>query len=257
MPELGDVEGFRRLIARFEGATIERIDVRDRGILRNRSSEQFVDALVGRKIGRAARTGKWLRVPIGDVTVLLHFGMTGALVTDGAGLHRHDRVVFTTDAGAFRFRDLRKLRGIYVANTAAEVDQIVGPLGADALTISADHLRDRLQPGRSSIKAALIDQSRVAGIGNFLSDEIVWRAGIDPRTRTASMTDEQWARLHGSLRAVVRAVARAGHTPRTRQWLTGARQREPAMCPTCGSALDHGVVAGRSSMWCPVCQGTD
>jgi formamidopyrimidine-DNA glycosylase len=257
MPELGDVEGFRRLIRRFEGATIEQIDVRDAGILRNRSSAEFVDALVGRQIGRAVRTGKWLRVPVGGLTVLFHFAMTGSLVADEAEVHRHDRVIFATDAGEFRFRDLRKLRGIYVAATADEVNEIVGPLGVDALGISAADLRNRLQPGRSTIKAALIDQTRIAGIGNFLSDEILWRAGVDPRTPTATLTDAQWARLHRSLRTVVRAVARAGHTPRTSRWLTGARWKEPALCPTCGSTLEHGVVATRSSVWCPVCQRTD
>ncbi len=257
MPELGDVEGFRRLIGRLRGATIREINVRDAGVLRNRTPDEFVHALVGKRVGRALRTGKWLKVQVDDVTVLFHFGMTGSLsIADGTALHRHDRVVFATDAGELRFRDLRKLRGIYLATTAAEVEQIVGVLGADALGISAESLRDRLQPGRSSIKAALFDQTRVAGIGNFLSDEILWRAGIDPRTPAASLTNVQWARLHDSLQTVVRAVARAGHTPRGPQWLTGARWREPATCPTCGGALERGVVAARSSVWCPVCQRT-
>ncbi len=257
MPELGDVEGWRRLLGRLERSTIEAIDVLDDGVIRNRSAAEFVDALLGEQIGAPARIGKWLQVPVGDVIVLFHFGMTGALsIGDATPAHRYDRVVFTTDAGSFSYRDLRKLRGIYVASTAAEVDAIVGPLGVDALIATAADLHDSVGAGRSSIKAALMDQSRIAGIGNFLSDEILWRAGIDPRTPTSLLTGGQWIGLHRSLRTVLRAAARAGHTPRGPRWLTGARWRDPATCPECGSALRRGVVAARTSVWCPACQHT-
>ena len=104
--------------------------------------------------------------------------------------------------------------------------------GRWASTRSGSQRRSCTMPGagRSSIKGALIDQTRIAGIGNFLSDEILWRAGIDPRTPTSGLTGEQWARLHRSLQKVVRAAARAGHTPRGPRWLTGARwgTRRPA-----------------------------
>jgi formamidopyrimidine-DNA glycosylase len=254
MPELGDVEGCTRLIGRLEGFAIEAIDVLDSGVLRNRSEAEFVGVLLGQVIGAPHRTGKWLQVPVGDVVVLFHFGMTGALAIGDGPPHRYDRVVFAAGGSHLRYRDLRKLRGIYVASTGAELDAIVGPLGVDALRISATDLRDRLGSGRSSIKAALIDQTRIAGIGNFLSDEILWRAGIDPRTSTSRLTDDQWAALHRSLRTVVQAAARAGHTPRGPRWLTGARLREPATCPDCGSDLERGVVAARTSVWCGVCQ---
>ena len=255
MPELGDVEGFRRLVGRLDGATIEAIEVHDEGVLRNRSAGEFVNVLLGQQIGAPYRTGKWLQVPVGDVIVLFHFGMTGSLsMGDANEAQRYDRVVFSTDAGQLRYRDLRKLRGIYVATTAAEVDAIIGPLGVDALGISAEQLHHCLRPGRTSIKAALIDQTRIAGIGNFLSDEILWRAGINPKTSTSVLTGEQWTRLHRSLRRVVQGAARAGHTPRGPRWLTGARWRDPATCPACGFELERGVVGARSSVWCPVCQ---
>lgn len=255
MPELGDVEGFRRLVVQFDGSLIERIDVIDAGVIRNTSAQSFIRSLCGQRIGPAARIGKWLTVAIDDLFVVFHFGMTGSLRRDNGGeLSADDRVVFFTDIGEFRYRDLRKLRGIYLAADTDEVDRIVGDIGADALGISATELRRRLLSRRGPIKAALIDQTRVAGIGNLVGDEILWRAGIHPHTPTQDLDDDQWLQLHRALATVVRVTARAGHTPRGPRWLTGARWAQPAACPTCGSVLRRTAVAGRTAVWCPGCQ---
>jgi formamidopyrimidine-DNA glycosylase len=254
MPELGDVERFRRVAAAFDGATIVRIDVLDAGVIRNTSAERFVACLRGKRIGPATRRGKWLILAVDDRSVLFHFGMTGALVRgNGDELRADDRVVFDTDVGEFRYRDLRKLRGIHLAADTDEMIQILGDI--DASGISAADLRRRLHSQRGSIKAGLIDQTRVAGIGNFVSDEILWRAHIHPSTRTHTLNDDEWVRLHRALTAVVRATSRAGHTPRGPRWLTGARWAQHARCPACASELQRSVVAGRSSVWCPTCQG--
>jgi len=254
MPELGDVERFRRLVTAFEGAVVERIDVVDAGVIRNIGAERFVVCLSGKRMGSATRVGKWLTVAVDGLFVVFHFGMTGSLERGAGDLHADDRVVFVTDRGEFRYRDLRKLRGIYLAADTGEVDRILGDVGVDALGISAMELRDRLQSRRGSIKAALIDQTRIAGIGNFGSDEILWRAGIHPQTLTHTLDPDQWARLHRALSTVVRATARAGHTPRGPRWLTGARWPRPPHCPSCSSVLQRSAVARRTSVWCPICQ---
>lgn len=255
MPELGDVEGFRRVVVAFEGATIARVEILDTGVVRNVSAERFATCLRGKRIGRAKRIGKWLIVVIGDQTVVFHFGMTGSLERgDGEDLRADDRVVFVTEIGEFRYRDLRKLRGIHLAADTDEVDKIIGDIGPDARSVSAAELRRGLGTRRGSIKAGLIDQTRLAGIGNFGSDEILWRAGVHPNTPIRTLRDDEWARLHGALAGVVRATVRAGHTPRGPRWLTGARGAQPARCPTCSTVLERSVVAGRSSLWCPMCQ---
>lgn len=256
MPELGDVEGFRRVASRFHGAVIERVDVLDAGSLRDVDPQHFTEAVCGGRIGPATRVGKWLLLPVAPVTVLFHFGMTGSLVAlnDMERLEFHDRVVFVTDGGRLAFRDPRKLRGVYVADGDAQVREVMGVIGPDALDVSPQVLRDRLSPVRSSIKASLIDQKRIAGIGNFGADEILWRAHIRPHIAPSSLPDRQWQQLHRSLREVLSATARAGHTPRGPRWLTGARFREDFRCPICDASLERGTVAARSTVWCPICQ---
>lgn len=254
-PELGDVERFRRVVDGFHGATGLRIDVLDAGVIRGVDAGAFVRALRGEPIGTSKRVGKWLIVTVGDQFVVFHFGMTGSLErSDGREPPTDVRVVFVTDRGELRYRDRRKLRGMYLAVDEASVDRLLGDIGADALGISAPDLRRRLGTHRGSVKAALLDQSRVAGIGNFGGDEILWRAGINPARAVSDLLDAEWIRLHRAASQVLRATARAGRTPRGPRWLTGARWADPARCPVCTSELRQTTVAGRSSVWCPTCQ---
>jgi formamidopyrimidine-DNA glycosylase len=257
MPELGDVEGFRRIVERLEGSRIERVEVLDAGVLRNSTAQHFGSALRARRIEDALRTGKWLIVSTDGPAVVFHFGMTGSLYMvddEKSARHPHDRVVFTTPKGELRYRDLRKLQGIFLAADARHTATIIGPIGPDALDISSNDFRARLGSRRSAIKSALMDQTRVAGLGNMLSDEILWRSGIHPATATGSLSDSDWDTLYRAARSTLRSVARAGHTPRGPQWLSGARWDEPALCPVCGSELRRTTIAGRTSVWCPACQ---
>ena len=106
-------------------------------------------------------------MPVDDRFLVFHFGMTGSLDHSHDGqLQNDDRVVFATDMGEFRYRDLRKLRGIYLAADRVEVDELIGDIGADAVGISAAELRSRPDSRRGPIKAGLINQTRIAGIGN-------------------------------------------------------------------------------------------
>jgi formamidopyrimidine-DNA glycosylase len=262
MPELGDVEGFRRTVERLEGTRVDGVEVLDPGVLRNISAVNFRAALRGRRIDHATRIGKWLIVTTDGPTVVFHFGMTGSLYFAGhdeaSERHPHDRVVFTTPKGELRYRDLRKLQGIFLAaddeKIGQVVERIIGRIGPDALGISSAEFRTRLESKRSPIKSALMDQTRVAGLGNMLSDEILWRSGIHPATPTRSISNRDWNRLHRVAQSTLRSAARAGHTPRGPRWLSRARWDEPGLCPGCGSELARSKVAGRTSVWCPVCQ---
>jgi formamidopyrimidine-DNA glycosylase len=257
VPELGDVEGYRRLVEQLRGACIQRVELIDPAVARSAGGAGPLRVLEGQTIRWAKRVGKLLVICTDGPAVVVHLGMTGALhLRFDADRDRFDRVALVTDRGDLCLRDPRRLGGIWLAEDTRAIDDIVGPLGPDALGVTAEQFRVRLDRGRGPIKSALLDQSRIAGIGNFLSDEILWRARLHPATAVDSLTDESWRTLHRSSSSVLHAVARAGHTPRGPNWLTGARWRDPRICPRCASPLDTARIGGRTSVWCPRCQGS-
>jgi formamidopyrimidine-DNA glycosylase len=258
VPELPDVEGFRRVMVEHAvGQRIERVDVLDAGVLRRIAARRFAEQLRGRQFDNPSRHGKWLIVPVCAGPVLLtHFGMTGSLlwIPDGTERHRHDRVVFVLSDGELRYRDVRKLQGLRLAADHPEVEQILADIGPDALTISRTQLSELLEGRRRRAKAALADQSLLAGLGNLLADEVLWQARISPDRTCAELSDDDVAELHARMRAVLRTSVRAGQVPPKNSWLTGHRNDEPGSCPRCGTDLAHGRIGGRGTAWCPRCQ---
>lgn len=258
MPELPDVEGFRRVLAEHAvGRRIERVDVLDDQVLRGITAWRLAEQLCGRQFGEPSHLGKWLIVPVRAGPVLLaHFGMTGSLLwtPGGAQRHRHDRVIFVLPEGELCYRDMRKLQGLRLARDDGEVQQVLAEIGPDALAVSRAQLRDLLGRRRSRVKAALVDQSVLAGLGNLLSDEILWQARINPRRACMQLSDDDLAQLHAKMRAVLRTSVRDGRVPPRTSWLTGHRDDKPRSCPRCGSVLAHGRTAGRTTTWCPHCQ---
>ena len=264
MPELPDVEGFRKVLdSCARDRPIRRVEVYDAGVLHGVTGDRLRRELEGRRFTEPARHGKWLLAPTdgdGDgtagPTLLLHFGMTGRLVCCASGdeRHAHDRVAFTLDAGRqLRFRDQRKLKGLWLAD-ASEVARTLDAQGPDAAAVSRGEFDELLHGRRGILKSALTDQSLLAGIGNLLADEILWRARLHPSRRAGGLTDAERARLYRDMRSVLRASVRAGCVPSRRSWLTGHRDEAAGTCPRCGTPLRHGRTAGRSTVWCPHCQ---
>ncbi|NSC22837.1 Fpg/Nei family DNA glycosylase [Streptomyces albus subsp. chlorinus] len=258
MPELPDVEGFRRVLADCaRGRTVRRVEVRDAGVLHGVGARQLSDALEGRRFTEPERHGKWLLAHTGGPTVLLHFGMTGRLVCarpdDEA--HPHDRVLLTLDGGRqLRYRDQRKLKGLWLADDP-EAARLLDAQGPDALTVPRDGFDAALAGRRGRLKAALTDQSLLAGLGNLLADEILWQARLHPERPTGSLSDGERAALYRTMRQVLRTSVSAGHVPPRDTWLTGHRDAPGrAPCPRCGTRLRAGRVAGRTTVWCPHCQ---
>lgn len=220
MPELPDVEGFRR------------IAVRPPGVQHRRK----------------------------DPSVIFHFGMTGELIwagdTGGADepSHRHDRIVVTTEHGELRYRDMRKLQGVRLAEDDSAVNKIVGETGPDATDITAADLSIRLRETNRQVKSALMDQTVVAGLGNLLVDEILWRTRIHPRTPARDLSDADVRRFHRRMRTVLRNSTAAGRVPTTSGWLTGRRDEDGGRCPRCGTKLSHTRMNSRRTVWCPKCQ---
>lgn len=252
MPELPDVEGFRRVLAERGRRRIDEVVVRDAQVLRGVSADRLRSALIGRRFGEPRRLGKWLLAPVagGSETLVLHFGMTGSLVFGTGEPHRHDRVLFRFRDGDLRFRDMRKLQGLRLAPDGAALDEILADTGPDAHSVSKARFRELL-PARRQIKAALTDQSVVSGLGNLLADEILWRAKVNPRTPVASADLDA---VHARMRTTVKAAIAAERVPPRPSWLTGRRDEPSGSCPRCGTRLSHGRVGGRGTVWCPYCQ---
>jgi formamidopyrimidine-DNA glycosylase len=259
VPELPDVEGFRRYLARHaEGQRIVAVHVPDRQIVRNRSPQALGRALRNARFAAPTRHGKWLIAPVDDgpTEILLHFGMTGLLAwsDDGGARHRHDRLIFVCERGELRYNNMRRFGGVWLARDAGERDRITGPLGPDAAKITREEFERLIAARRGGAKAALMDQRLLAGVGNLLSDEILWRSRIDPHTPIAGLGPARRRRLYDAVHAAVTESIRYGRVPHGRRWLTRVRDERGARCPRCGAPLKRATVAGRTASWCPRCQ---
>ncbi|HUP85660.1 MAG TPA: DNA-formamidopyrimidine glycosylase family protein [Acidimicrobiales bacterium] len=258
MPELPEVEAYRRLAdERALGRTIVAVGAPDAWYLKGGlDADALAIALVGHRFEAARRIGKLLLLDVdGDGPVLgLRFGMTGRLLVDDndvvgellytskADRPEWDRfLVRFDDGGVLRMQDPRRLGGVLL-------DPPEGRLGADATTVTPAVLRAALGASTAPLKARLLNQAHLAGVGNLIADEALWRAGLDPRRPARSLTDAEHRRLHKHLRAsVVDLMARGGsHTGDLRT------HRAPGgRCPKDGTALQRDTVGGRTTWWCP------
>ncbi|KBZ63923.1 formamidopyrimidine-DNA glycosylase [Mycobacterium [tuberculosis] TKK-01-0051] len=257
MPELPDVEGFRRELAKdLPRRRIEDVDVRDPGILRNASATALARRLTGRRFGAPRRHGKWLILPTDGPTLLIHSGMTGHpyYAKPGAQPEKYERLVVSLDHGELRYADLRKLRGVWLVDGEDEVADVLGPQGPDALGLGLREFRGVVAGRRGRLKPTLMDQSVIAGLGNLLVDEICWRAKIRPNFLVTELDDDAVKELHRAMTQVLHTAVRHGRVPGLSRWLTGARDDPDPHCPRCGTALRHGRIGGRMSFWCPACQ---
>lgn len=260
MPELPDVEGFRRELAKtLPRRRIRHVDVRDPGILRNASATALARRLVGHRFEAPRRHGKWLILPTDGPTLLIHSGMTGHPYYANADTEpeRYERLVVSLDQGELRYADLRKLRGVWLAADDSELADVLGEQGPDALGMGLREFRDVVagrRTGARQLKPTLMDQSVIAGLGNLLVDEICWRARIRPTLPVAELSDDAVKDLHRAMTQVLHTAVRHGRVPGLPRWLTGARDDPDPLCPRCGTRLCHGRIGGRMSFWCPGCQ---
>ncbi len=256
MPEMLEVEEYRRLAARTLDRTIVAVHAPDTWFLKGGLTPQAVtDALLGRSFTTDRRIGKLLLLDVADGPTLgLRFGMTGRLLVDGHAAI--DRLEYSSDrndpkwdrfgidfddGGAMRLRDPRRLG-------AVELDPDEERLGVDAAAIGAAQLRDLLAGSDAPLKARLLDQARIAGIGNLLADEMLWRAGLDPARSAASLGPAEARRLHRHLRATLDELgARGGsHMGDLQEMRTRA-----GVCPRDGTPLARRTVGGRTTYSCP------
>jgi formamidopyrimidine-DNA glycosylase len=287
MPELPEVETVRRGLAPvLEGARLSRVEAR-RPDLRFPLPEGFVQRLTGARIERLDRRAKYLLAPLdrGD-TLVMHLGMTGRFEITGRGESavrpgdfalaqppdpRHAHVVFETDAGVtITFYDPRRFgyMDLIATDRLAEHPWFKG-LGPEPLGdgFDAAHLQRAFAGRRQSVKATLLDQRVVAGLGNIYVCEALFRAGIDPRREAGSLTRRRLGTLVKDIRAVLcEAIEAGGSTLRDYASADGAlgyfqhrfsvygREGETCQRGACRGQVERIVQGGRSTFFCPRCQ---
>ena len=255
MPEILEIEVYRVLAERVVGRTVRQVQAPDAWFVKGGATPAAVaDALVGRRVTAARRRGKLLLLDSGGPTLGLRFGMTGRLLVDGDaaierlewGGRRHEpawhrfSLVFR-GGGRLVVDDPRRLGGVELAPD----EEALGP---DAFGLGVADLRVALAGGRGPLKARLLDQARVAGLGNLLVDEICWRAGLDPRRPAGSVNADEVRRLAGTVRSVLSRLGRRGgsHTGDLFPARAGG-----GPCPLDGTPLRKATVGGRTTWFCP------
>lgn len=255
MPELPDVEAQRRFAhAHAVGRTVTSVACPDPQILRTTTPQGLGRALSHATILSVERRGKWLWLMTDAVSdVLVHFGMTGAFhwhPSTGAAC-ANDLVQLALGGEVFAYNASRKLGGVWLVRGARESREITGELGVDGLEADEDVFRSAFAGSRAGLKAALMDQSRVAGIGNLIADELCWHVRLHPATPCEDLAEGRWADLAEALARILAVGVEVGQVPAGDGWLTGAREAEDPRCPRCGASLASGTIAGRSTRWCP------
>ena len=272
MPELPEVESARAVIERSGlDRRIADVDDRDSYECRPHQPGELREALIGRRLTVAHRRGKLMwcetsgagrsRTP--GPTLAIHLGMAGRILTstgahtdeggDYAGQRGRpqnssaarkrewDRFTITfADGGTLRLFDKRRLGRVYL-------NPDVDALGPDAGEISAADFRARVGRGTMPIKARLLDQSTLAGVGNLLADEVLWQAGIAPTQEAGRLTADDLTRLRRDLRAAIRHAIRLGGVHHGEIIPHRARGEH---CPRCGAEMVRGTVGGRTTWWC-------
>lgn len=274
MPELPEVEATRRLLAPVvEGAVIERVEVRrDRMARRNQRPGDLADRMQGRRVNRLGRRGKFLLGELEDgITWVSHLGMSGRFAVAVAGDPEapHTNVVVHLRSGPeVRLVDPRTF-GFVAAYTPDELELAMSTVGPDALDeLPRTRRLTEILEGRSApIKALLLDQRLVSGLGNIYADEVLHRARVAPHRPAGSLDAEEVAALRAAIPVVLRAGLRHGGTslddmayllPDGRAGDYTARLavygRDGERCRRCGTTIERTVLRGRSSHWCPGCQ---
>jgi formamidopyrimidine-DNA glycosylase len=249
MPELPEVETFRRILE--ERALCRRI-------LEGVTPARLSRRLEGRAFTAARRHGKQAFLAIaGGGAVGIHFGMSGRPVPLGPGEPEppHSRVVFHfADDTALAFRCPRMFGRIRLLDGAEQFITSRG-LGPDALAADLPTFKRALGARKGAVKATLLNQSVLAGIGNVYADEVLFQTGIAPRTPGERLTTADHRNLHRALQRIFRTSLKLGTdwSMVPRSWLIPHRERDGA-CPRCHGSLTRATVAGRTTFWCDSCQ---
>jgi formamidopyrimidine-DNA glycosylase len=273
VPELPEVETVRaRLEPVLTGRRFVRVEIADPRVTRPFEPEAVAAELEGETVAAVERRGKYLIVRFeSGRSLLIHLRMTGSMRHATAGTLADDpyrRVVVRLDDGSdVAYRDVRRF-GTWLLVEPEELEPYLSArLGGEPLdrTFTSRRLAERLATRRASIKAALLDQRTLAGMGNIYADEALWRARVHPLHPAGDLTIDEIARVTRGVKEALRAgIARQGATLRDYSTPDGGRGRMQAEfkvygragepCDRCGTPIEKTRVAGRGTWYCPGCQ---
>jgi formamidopyrimidine-DNA glycosylase len=271
MPELPEVEVIRRdLVPRIQGRRICEVSITERRLTRRRGTPAEVAAtLLGCRVTALRRRGKFLFFDMEGESLVVRLGMTGQLLWTerrrGFERDQHTHAVLCFEGGGrVLYRDIRKFGEMFLLPTAT-AEQILG-IGIEPLDpgFTPRALR-RVCQGKRRIKTVLLDQTRIAGIGNIYADEALFRAGIRPTRRAASLRPEELRRLHAAIRQVLQAgILHRGSSISNYRDACGRPGRFAAQhrvyhrhgmpCLSCGTTIRRILLGQRGTHYCPACQ---
>lgn len=246
MPELPEAERARAQIEQALDREIVAVDDRDSYVCRPHAPGEIAAALVGHKLTKAHRRGKFLWVETdGGPDLGLHLGMAGRIAIDEVPHEPWDRFAIDfADGTRLALRDKRRLG-------RALIEPDFDHVGPDAAEVSRDVFRERIGRGSMALKARLLDQRSIAGVGNLLADETLWQARMNPKRPAGELSTEELDHLRRVLRSATRAAIDKGGV-HTGDFIPYRKRGGP--CPRCGTTVDRATVGGRTTFWCPSCQ---
>ena len=271
MPELPEVETIRRQLApHLEGRVLEVVEILDGRWTRPVDPRVVEDELAGALVERVNRAGKYLIWELsGDRHLLIHLRMTGALLFDPGTEPPHTRVRFALSGGhQLIYTDPRRFGTAHlVLGSEARALYLNERLGIEPFTpeFTAAHLRDLALGRTAPVKSFVLDQRRIAGVGNIYADEALFRAGVHPLRPAGRLSAAQWAGVRDGIEAALRAgIDAKGASIDDFRHVDGARgafqdaflvhRREGLPCPVCGRPIRKFVVGGRGTYACEHCQ---
>lgn len=255
MPEILEIEFYRRAAGAALHRKIASVDAPDDWYLKGVDDVAVRDALVGTEFSSSSRRGKLLMLHLtSGPTVGLRFGMTGRLIVDdtapiekleyASGRNDPEWVRFGVgfaDGGHMVMSDPRRLGGV-------TLDPDLAALGPDAWDATAEDIQGALGTSSQALKARLLNQKRLAGLGNLLTDEILWRAGFAPDREARSLSTDDVALLHATVQEVLSELDAKGGS---HQGDLQSERSAEGRCPRDGAELTRTTIGGRTTWWCP------
>lgn len=258
MPEAIEVEIYKKLAERALCQKVAGVEILDSSYLRGEDTEKYLrDEIVHKEVQQVRRHGKLLLLDFGTSTLGIRFGMTGRLVANG--VPAIEALLYTTNLLDTKYERfvLHFTNGLVLGVSDprrfgnVELNPNEKKLGPDAYTIKSAHLVRALSSSRATIKSQLLNQTKIAGIGNLLCDEILWRSGISPKKEASLLSKEQVERLAKVIRNTIenleeRGGSHLGDLQKNRQ--------KNGVCPIEKSPLVRENIGGRTTWWCPAHQ---
>jgi len=270
VPELPEVETTRRGIApHLQGRRVTALIVRQRQ-LRWPVTRGLERHLLGHPVGKVGRRGKYLLLPVGNGTLIVHLGMSGSLriLSCDTCPGPHDHVDLVLDNGSrLRFTDPRRFGAWLWTDRPVDQHPLLTRLGPEPLgdEIDTDYLYARSRGRKLAVKNYIMDSHVIVGVGNIYANEALFRAGIHPARPAGRISRQRYARLLAAIRTVLAEAIRQGGTT-LRDFVGGEGKpgyfkqhlqvygRRGSDCPACGATLKETRTGQRSTFYCPLCQ---